>query len=258
MGTSTFEPNAGAGKNPKTDPEGDYRDDRVMLAKLAPFSGDPKEGRAFLNAFLLRASRCSGEQKQYWFRQLAGPSCFSWFESGRWDSWDEMERAFLASFTVRYKKGEALKQAASPPQGSQETVVQYRARFETYLPYVDVERDLDDVIDAFLGGLKSTLVGGAGLLRGTATTWPSFVNRIAQLEWDLGGAHQAQGGQKAGGASGAHVAMQGEGSKKRSAGASSGRMSDFKKACPHRESKGCWICGQEGHRVCYLSKPSCI
>lgn len=79
-----------------------------------------------------------------------------------------MAAAFLSSFTARYKKGEALKLAATLLQGSQETVVQYQAHFEVFLPYIDVARDLDGVIDAFLGGLKSTLVGGAGLLRGSA------------------------------------------------------------------------------------------
>ena len=98
-----------------------------MLAKLPPFSGDPRDGRAFINSFLLRASRCSDAQKRYWFRQLAGLSCFSWFESGSWSSLAEMEQAFLASFTVRYKKTEALRLACTPPQGADETVVQYRA-----------------------------------------------------------------------------------------------------------------------------------
>ena len=41
-------------------------------------------------------------------------------------------------------------------------MVQYRARFEKFLAYVDVAKDLDDVIDAFITGLKSSLVGGRG------------------------------------------------------------------------------------------------
>lgn len=59
----TFEPKEGAGKDPKTYPKGDYKDDRVMLAKLDPFSGDPREWRSFINAFLLWASCSSDEQK---------------------------------------------------------------------------------------------------------------------------------------------------------------------------------------------------
>lgn len=60
-------------------------------------------------------------------------------------------------------------------------MVQYQARFEVFLPYVDVVRDLDDVMDAFLGGLKSTPVSDTGLLRGSANIWPGFINRISEL-----------------------------------------------------------------------------
>lgn len=81
-----------------------------------------------------------------------------------------MAAAYLSSFTVRYKKVKAQKPSATPPQDAQETVVQYRTRFEVFLPYVDVARDLDDVINDFMGGLKSSLVDGVGLLHGNATT----------------------------------------------------------------------------------------
>lgn len=43
-----------------------------------------------------------------------------------------------------------MKQAASTPQGAQEIVVQYWDRFEAFLPYVNVVKDLNDFIDAFL------------------------------------------------------------------------------------------------------------
>lgn len=76
-----------------------------------------------------------------------------------------MAAAFLSRFTLRYKKIKALKLAATSPQGDHNTMVQYQAHFEVFLLYVDVARNLDDVIDAFLGVLKSTLVGGASLLR---------------------------------------------------------------------------------------------
>lgn len=85
-----------------------------------------------------------------------------------------MEYALVSSFTVCFKKGEDLKQAATLTQGDQETIVQYCDRFEAFLPYVDVVKELEDGLDTFMRELKSTLVGGAGLKKGTVTIWPGF------------------------------------------------------------------------------------
>lgn len=81
-----------------------------------------------------------------------------------------MEQGFLAIFTVRYKKTEALCLSCTPPQGAEKTVVQYRARFEKLIAYVDVTCDLDDVVDAYIPRLKTILVGGADLLWSTCNT----------------------------------------------------------------------------------------
>jgi hypothetical protein len=223
-----------------------------MLSKLAPFSGDPAEGRTFMNSFLARAQRCSDERKRYWFQQLAGPGCFSWFESTTWHSWDEMRDAFLANFTVRYKKADALRLAASPAQGAQESVVQFRARFERYLPYLDLERDYEDIVDAFVGALKPSLLSGAGVLRGTVDSWPALVKAVAQLEWNLGGVGQTSGSSAPRRQAGAHVAS-GEASsgkrttRDRSPGAAE-RVAQFKRLCPFANSRGCWICGDANHQ----------
>lgn len=74
-----------------------------------------------------------------------------------------IEKIFLASLAMSYKKTEGLWLASTPPQWSDETVVQYRTNFEKFLAYVDVFRDLDYVIDDFITGIKTTLVGGVGL-----------------------------------------------------------------------------------------------
>lgn len=67
-------------------------------------------------------------------------------------------------------------------------MVEHCAHFEIFLVYVGFARDLDIVVDSFITWLKSTLVGGAGLLWSTCKTWPKLLGAIAQLEWNLGGA----------------------------------------------------------------------
>lgn len=128
-------------------------------------------------------------------------------------------------------------------------MVQYCARFEKFLAYVDVAKDLDDVIDAFITGLKSTLVGGAGLLRSSSRTWPEFVGAIAQLEWNLGGATSKATPVRR--PAGAHVVTNtGGGGPRTKRPISPGfreQLMKFKKSCPHGSSAGCWICGREGH-----------
>lgn len=94
-----------------------------MLSKLPPFFGDPRDKRAFINLFLLQSSRCNNAQKRSWFQKLAGSSYFLFFESGSCLIWAEMETAFLASFTVRYKETKALPLSCTPPQGADKTVV---------------------------------------------------------------------------------------------------------------------------------------
>lgn len=71
---------------------------------------------------------------------------------------------------MRSKKGKALKLAAISSQGAQETVVITDPIFRSSCPTLKFARDLDDVIDAFMGFLNFTLVNKAGLLRGSDTT----------------------------------------------------------------------------------------
>lgn len=101
------------------------------------------------------------------------------------------------------------------------------------------------MIDDFLGGLKSTLVGEAGLLRGSTTTWPGFFNRIFQLKRDLGCTHQSTGAAYSGGA-GAHVTIPGKEVQNQNAGENLGSLAAFKRACPYQDNKGYRICGKEG------------
>lgn len=39
--------------------------------------------------------------------------------------------------------------AASSPQGGRETVVKIRTQFEKFIPYLNLERDYEVVVDAF-------------------------------------------------------------------------------------------------------------
>lgn len=123
-----------------------------------------------------------------------------------------------------------------------EKVFPYRDRFKKFLAYVDVARDLDNVVDAFITGLKSSLVGGAGLLRSTCKLCPKFSGAIAQLEWNLGCAtNEAALGRML-------CETRGVTS---SAGSNLPRVpqtaNEVQEGCPHGNSSGCWICGQDGH-----------
>lgn len=86
-----------------------------------------------------------------------------------------MKELFLASSAMRYKNYEALRLAASSPQENQETLVRFRAWFEKYLPYLNLERDYEDVVVALLGELRPTLISGTGILRRSVATWPALV-----------------------------------------------------------------------------------
>lgn len=82
---------------------------------------------------------------------------------------------------MHYRNTEALRLASNPHQRDEETVVQYQARFKKIITYLEVARNLDDVIHSFLKGLISTLVGGASLLPITCKSWFKFVGAIANL-----------------------------------------------------------------------------
>lgn len=78
-----------------------------------------------------------------------------------------------------------------------------------FLPYVDIVRDLDDVIITFLGGLKSILIIEKGLIREIQ----NHLARICQHDFPVrvgsGGAHLPMRAQRFGGGGGSvvHVAM---------------------------------------------------